>query len=985
MMEWIIDSSVLILVVLLVRQLLKNRIGPRLRYALWAVVLVRLLLPFSIGSTELSVMNTAERVPMIQAAETVRGVQSIEHAHDGSVQGFERYGIMPDYPVEVTPHSTPEEFHQMETALRLRDVLEPTWKLGTLVMLAVLLLSNLAFARKLRKSRRKLEQSEIPLRVYVADVDTPCLFGVLRPTVYVTEEAAESASTLRHAITHEYTHFLQGDHVWAFLRGVALSIHWYNPLVWLAAFLSRQDGELSCDEGTVRRLGEEERADYGRTLLHLTCEKRESNPFTAATTMTGSHSAIRERIVLLTRHPRTTALVLALVVLLTAVAAGCTFTGSKKETDVTLYQMGKLTAAIPKEYEDLLTVEVGDGRERVLLAISETTSMEQARADGEDPEEWGWICTLVAYDRAEFEQSLIGDAPGLQYIARTEDTYYALCEPTDVRLYRSGGEWDEEALAQWERANGVTPLLTEDFVTRNHLTPFTWDDIQGPGAHAYEGVHLAYTWTPLGDPDDQLKLILSQPAKQGEGGIWCVERMEYTQGYGSSYWFPDTPGMDSLTYYAGVQQEHDAGTRTDHATPEAAMEVFFRENPFLSPDTRLQDGILEPVELAEMPERGDDFSKVTTYQCGDYTAALPDGVIQDLLLVEPGNGREDGVLLSVYEKRSVEAARAERLENPESYGWLFSLVRCDQKTFEQQLVAGWPDMTWFAVDNQGHYFLLATPTDCRIYRGKDQTCTDADFAEWERCSSVGGPALLEDFITRNHLTAFDTGDLSHGQLYDGPHRYFLVTPGQDPMNHLLVTLSQPVKPGEGGIWCVERYVSGLSPWSNFWFPDHGEDSALDYYKKLQKDRDRGRDTGFDTPEEALETFFAQAPSWVQRPTDGAAQITELGAGDPRILMSGIHRSDLMDTTVSGWTENSAGQLAAELMAAAAGPMVSGGPQYVWGPELSFRLPEGGRLVLAADRQQTCTMISYEHQQRSSTVYSSAPELWDWMKRTVNHG
>ena len=72
-MEWILWSSALILAVVLLRHLLLGKISLRLQYALWALVLIRLLVPVSFGSTALSVMNTAQRVPVVQDAETLRG------------------------------------------------------------------------------------------------------------------------------------------------------------------------------------------------------------------------------------------------------------------------------------------------------------------------------------------------------------------------------------------------------------------------------------------------------------------------------------------------------------------------------------------------------------------------------------------------------------------------------------------------------------------------------------------------------------------------------------------------------------------------------------------------------------------------------------------------------------------------------------------------------------------------------------------------
>ncbi len=106
-------------------------------------------------------------------------------------------------------------------------------------------------------------------------------------------------------------------------------LHWYNPLVWLAALLSRQDGELACDEGAVRKLGQAERAAYGRTLLRMSCPGRPA-PMQTATTMTGGARALKERITLLVRRPKTALWALVLSLLIAAAAVGCTFSGAEK-------------------------------------------------------------------------------------------------------------------------------------------------------------------------------------------------------------------------------------------------------------------------------------------------------------------------------------------------------------------------------------------------------------------------------------------------------------------------------------------------------------------------------------------------------------------------------------------------------------------------------------------------------------------------------
>jgi beta-lactamase regulating signal transducer with metallopeptidase domain len=185
----------------------------------------------------------------------------------------------------------------------------------------------------MKKTRREINAEEHRLPVYVTNaVDTPCLFGLFRPTIYVTPEAAENATILRHTVEHETTHLRHGDNFWPILRGICLALHWYNPLVWWAAFLSRRDAELACDEATIRRIGEDERAEYGRTLIGMTCQKHTALLITA-TTMTGSKNSIKERITLIAKKPKTAIYTLVAVVFVAAVAAGCTFTGAKKEQE----------------------------------------------------------------------------------------------------------------------------------------------------------------------------------------------------------------------------------------------------------------------------------------------------------------------------------------------------------------------------------------------------------------------------------------------------------------------------------------------------------------------------------------------------------------------------------------------------------------------------------------------------------------------------
>ena len=306
MIEWIITSSLLILLLALLRRLLKGRLSPLLQYALWGIVLLRLLIPFSLFESSFSVMNvlgTLRSVEIVQTAEELDSYEDIVHgvhpplsaesgvdleSDPGPVYAYHYGDSDHDFPTTVLTDATGSEFRQLERVIKARDVLIPIWLVGMAAVLVIFLWSNLRFAARLRRSRgEKLGDSLSVIPVYVSGaVETPCLFGFFSPTIYVTADCKNSEAVLRHVVAHESTHYRHGDNVWSILRCLTLALHWYNPLVWWAAVMSKRDAELACDAGALHRLGEGERTDYGRTLIGLTCAHGEfgSLALTATTT-----------------------------------------------------------------------------------------------------------------------------------------------------------------------------------------------------------------------------------------------------------------------------------------------------------------------------------------------------------------------------------------------------------------------------------------------------------------------------------------------------------------------------------------------------------------------------------------------------------------------------------------------------------------------------------------------------------------------------
>ena len=338
MMQWIVSSSVLILVVIALRYVLRGKLSLRMQYALWLLVLVRLLVPVSFGASDLSVMNAVpERAPTVQQGtykQDIVGERNDAPANAGTV------GVPAQSMSEAAP---PNLVQNVTTATVTAPTVEKTdwariaktvWLAGAAALGLVFLAVNLRFGKKLRRSRERVEETDACLPVYESgETDTPCLFGVAKPSIYVTPDTRTEAETLRYALAHEQTHYRHGDNLWAVLRGVCLALHWYNPLVWWAAELSRRDAELACDEATIRRIGESERAAYGRTLIRMTCEKRPALLVTA-TMMTDSGKGLKERISLLVKKPKTAAYTAVAVLLIACLSVACTFTGGRDNAEL---------------------------------------------------------------------------------------------------------------------------------------------------------------------------------------------------------------------------------------------------------------------------------------------------------------------------------------------------------------------------------------------------------------------------------------------------------------------------------------------------------------------------------------------------------------------------------------------------------------------------------------------------------------------------
>ncbi len=295
MRDFLISSSVLILGCCLIRRVSMGRISMRHIYSLWMLAAIGLcIIPFQIVSSPLSVLNVVdaveERWEQGGKEETKSG--SGMYAEEGETADREEGGKAAEEQLSETGKrlemegSIPAADFDFKNEIwrkPLKDnrnfVFWGIWAAGALIMAGWMLLVNIRLKREIlqkrvppgKKSSKKLEEAWMKLPIYlVDDLDSPCLLCVKgEKGIYIPDRLLLEPESMRHAAAHEICHYRQRDLVWNRLRSVFLAVYWFHPLVWMGAWLSRQDCELSCDEAAVNLLGPQERFAYGRTLLSL--------------------------------------------------------------------------------------------------------------------------------------------------------------------------------------------------------------------------------------------------------------------------------------------------------------------------------------------------------------------------------------------------------------------------------------------------------------------------------------------------------------------------------------------------------------------------------------------------------------------------------------------------------------------------------------------------------------------------------------------
>lgn len=241
-------------VVLLLRAVLR-KVPSGYFYALWIIVFLRFLCPFTLESA-------VSLIPVRQDAVTYKSIVAA---------GINAYtGVSGALPADSVIRTIPAAAGQMgmDYGNLLVGGFTAVWLTGMLVFLAVALRSWLRLKKQVAEAVLLFSEGKEQARVYESpQIASPFLLGFVRPAVYLPAGMKEKEK--QHVLAHEYRHIRRRDYLLKPVCFLAVMLHWFNPLAWLFFRYMTEDMERSCDDSVLRNMTAQERAGYAQTLLRL--------------------------------------------------------------------------------------------------------------------------------------------------------------------------------------------------------------------------------------------------------------------------------------------------------------------------------------------------------------------------------------------------------------------------------------------------------------------------------------------------------------------------------------------------------------------------------------------------------------------------------------------------------------------------------------------------------------------------------------------
>ena len=426
-------GSIVILVVMVLRVLLKK--APRKFICfLWLLAGVRLLMPFEIQSSlSLQPMPEVSQVQQWQAPEAAPAAQPAPPETFPEAPAQRQEAQLPQPTAAQRVQSGSVSSAPVSSAPQTKSA--PNWKKNIpYVWLSVAACFGIYTLCAYLSLKNKVREAVKIRGGWECDrIETAFILGFIRPKIYIP--MGLSPTVRKHILAHERTHLEKGDHWFKMIGFLALALHWFNPLVWVAYILLCKDIELACDERVVQFMELEERKSYSAALL--SCSTRQAH-FAACPVAFGEVS-VKERIKTVLNYRRPSFWISLLGVIAILFVAVCLLTNPAKEPNTSA-----ATVETAQEQESLLKChDALDG------LLSQKDCVLGLTGNNEYPQ---WYVCL----------SRLGDDTLWQYMPTSSP------DPTSGRMEYGGKHYAYQSGA-WVETE------TADTQFEDYLAPFRWD------------------------------------------------------------------------------------------------------------------------------------------------------------------------------------------------------------------------------------------------------------------------------------------------------------------------------------------------------------------------------------------------------------------------------------------------------------------------------------------------------------------------------
>ena len=302
-----ISASWLVLAVLILRFVLKK--APKwINVLLWGIVAIRLICPFSFESP-LSLIPSAETIPLNIGMDSTPTINSGISAINNAVNPI------------ISQSNTPMAGASVNLLQITIGIYEYIWIFG---MIALALYTAISYWRLHRKVDTAVRYKD---NIFQSEnVSSPFVFGIIKPRIYLPFKM--NGQDLEHVVAHEHAHIRRKDHWWKPFGFLLLTIHWFNPLMWMAYVLLCRDIELACDEKVIKELGNEQRGDYTQALVACSVNRR----MIAACPLTFGEVGVKERVKSVMNYKKPALWVIIIAVIVCVGVAVCFLTNPKQDS-----------------------------------------------------------------------------------------------------------------------------------------------------------------------------------------------------------------------------------------------------------------------------------------------------------------------------------------------------------------------------------------------------------------------------------------------------------------------------------------------------------------------------------------------------------------------------------------------------------------------------------------------------------------------------